>query len=570
MSEAFFEALIAIMGVSLLATVLLRRLRLPSIVAYILAGALIGPQLLGWVQVPAMFSFLAEFGVVFLLFALGLEFSLPKLIALRRSVFGLGSIQVALCTAVFAGAVWLWGTTLSAAVLIAGALALSSTAIVSKELSQLHKLHQRPGQLAIAILLFQDLAAIVFLILVPVLGEQSTHSFWYSMGLALIKAVLLMGILLSAGKWLLPLLYKEVSRARSEEVFVLTTLVIVMLAAWITHSFHLSMALGGFVIGMMLSESAFRHQIESDIRPFKDILLGLFFVTIGMNIQINLVWEYWPRLLCFTAALILIKALLISLLVNLTGDNKSTAIQSGLNLAQAGEFGLALLSLAVLQKVIPNDQASFIILVSIFSMTASPFLIRYSDTIASKLLHVFSRWKQSDEEVTTVEEPAVIPNQKHVIIGGFGRVGKTLGKILGNNNIDYIAIDQHIDVVNTERSRGANVIYGDCENLELLKHCHIQQAELAILTFTSLESAKKAIEHIRAEHIDTPIIVRCHEHNAVEELIALGANHVIPEMLEASLLIAAQVLTLAGMNQSQIDQQIALERANQLRTPNND
>ncbi len=565
MGEHFFESLLAIMGVALATTVTLRRLRLPSIVSYLFAGALVGPGLLGWVEAPEQFRFLAEFGVVFLLFALGLEFSLPKLITLRRSVFGLGSAQVLICTAIFAIAVWIWGTSVSAAVLIAGALALSSTAIVTKELSNAYQLNKPHGQLSVSVLLFQDLAAIVFLILVPVLAGQATHSVWQTLGNAFLKTTLLLAILLSAGKWILPLFYREVSRVRSDEVFVLSTLVIVMLAAWITHSFHLSMALGGFVIGMMLSESAFRHQIEADIRPFKDLLLGLFFVTIGMNVEVHLIWEYWPRLIAFTVCLILIKTLLISILVRLSGDNRTTAFQTGLNLAQGGEFGLALLSLAVMQNVIPNDQASFIILVSIFSMLASPFLIRHSETIAN-LLWNFLRWDQPQK--TSRDEPT-IPSEQHVIIGGFGRVGKTLGRILTNNQIDYIAIDQHIDVVTQGRSTGANVIYGDCANLELLKRCHIQQAQLAILTFSSLEAAKKTIEHIRAENITTPVIVRCQELGSVDELIALGANHVIPEMLEASLLIAAQVLTLTGMNQYQIDEQIGRERTEQLRANKN-
>ena len=414
MVEHFFEELLAIMCASLLATVLLQRLRLPNIIAYLLAGSIIGPHIMGWVAQPSDFAFLAEFGVVFLLFALGLEFSLPKLIALRSSVFGLGGIQVVFCTLAFGGAVWLWGTTLEAAIIIAGALALSSTAIVTKELSTLREVHSRHGQLSIGVLLFQDLAAVLFLILVPVLAGNESTSLLTALGSAFGKGVFLVILLLSVGKWLLPPLYKEVALAKSDEVFVLSTLVIVMLASWVTHSFHLSMALGGFVIGMMLGESHFRHQINSDIRAFKDILLGLFFVTIGMNIQVQLLLDFWPRILVFTATLILIKTILISFLVKLSGDSKNIAVQTGLNLAQAGEFGLALLALGVMHGVLPDDQASFIILVAIFSMAVSPFLIRYSNQISSSLWALLG---DKNAKNISDEYRVTLPQLDHVIIG---------------------------------------------------------------------------------------------------------------------------------------------------------
>ncbi|MCB1661257.1 MAG: cation:proton antiporter [Pseudomonadales bacterium] len=561
MVEHFFEELLAIMCASLLATVLLQRLRLPNIIAYLLAGSIIGPHIMGWVAQPSDFAFLAEFGVVFLLFALGLEFSLPKLIALRSSVFGLGGIQVVFCTLAFGGAVWLWGTTLEAAIIIAGALALSSTAIVTKELSTLREVHSRHGQLSIGVLLFQDLAAVLFLILVPVLAGNESTSLLTALGSAFGKGVFLVILLLSVGKWLLPPLYKEVALAKSDEVFVLSTLVIVMLASWVTHSFHLSMALGGFVIGMMLGESHFRHQINSDIRAFKDILLGLFFVTIGMNIQVQLLLDFWPRILVFTATLILIKTILISFLVKLSGDSKNIAVQTGLNLAQAGEFGLALLALGVMHGVLPDDQASFIILVAIFSMAVSPFLIRYSNQISSSLWALLG---DKNAKNISDEYRVTLPQLDHVIIGGFGRVGKTVARLLEANAIDYIAIDQNIGVVGNERGRGHNVVYGDCSKMEILHSCHIGSARMAILTFSSIEMAKNTIEQIRASGFTLPIIARCCEHGDFAELLSIGADYVVPEMLEASLVIGAQVLDLLEISQNDIDSQIELERSEQL------
>ncbi len=561
MAEHFFEQLLAIMSASLVAIVLLRRLRLPNIIAYLVAGAVVGPHLTGWVEQPADFAFLAEFGVVFLLFSLGLEFSLPKLVALRGSVFGLGGIQVAFCTLAFGGAVWLWGASLEAAVIIAGALALSSTAIVTRELSDLRQVHSRHGQLAIGVLLFQDLAAVLFLILVPVLGGDSTVSLGQALGWALAKGAILTALLLAIGKFLLPPLYREIALARSEEVFVLVTLVIVMLAAWMTHSFNLSMALGGFAIGMMLGESPFRHQINSDIRSFKDILMGLFFITIGMNLQIQLVLEFWPRILLFVILLVLVKAILIGIMVKVFGDSRETALKTGLNLAQAGEFGLALLALGVMHGVLPDDQASFIILVSVFSMAVSPFLIRHSDRLADVLESLLG----SDSAPPPEPDLAALPGHDHVIIGGFGRVGQTVARLLDANDVPYIAIDQDLKVVSNERDQNQNVIYGDCTNIEILRSCNIQNASLAILTFSSIEVASNAVEHIRADGITVPIIVRCREQGNFAQLLSLGADHVLPEMLHASLAAGSYVLGVLGIDEDDISHQIERERTEQLR-----
>jgi len=562
MEHQFFESLLAIMVIALISTVVLQRLRLPNIVAYLLAGVLIGPHMMAWVERPDEFSFLAEFGVVFLLFSLGLEFSLGKLIALRASVFGLGGIQVAFCTLFFGGAVWLWGTNLEATIVIAGALALSSTAIVTKELSGLRQVHTRHGQLSVGILLFQDLAAVIFLILVPVLAGTGQEPLLSALGLALLKGLLLVVILLSVGKYVLPHLYKEVARAQSEEVFVLSTLVIVMLAAWVTHSFGLSMALGGFVIGMMLGESHFRHQINSDIRAFKDILLGLFFVTIGMNVQVSLLLEYWPRILLFSFALVTIKALLIGLLVCLLGDSKNNAVKTALNLAQAGEFGLALLALGSMQGLLDPEQASFIILVAIFSMVASPFLIRHSDKIGN-LIFGFSNAKK--DQINQSKIQLSLPNQNHVIIGGFGRVGQTIARLMDSNDIDYIAIDHNINLISEQRQLDKNVIYGDCTNMKMLHSCHIESARMAILTFSSIELAKNTIEHIRACDVTIPIIVRCCEHGDFNELISLGADYVVPEMLEACLVVGTQALSLLEVAEKDIERQIQEERNKQLK-----
>ena len=548
MSEDIFQQYLTIISLSLVGALLLRRLNMATIVAYILVGAAIGPSGLVLIGQPEQFSFIAEFGVVFLLFALGLEFSFKKMLTMRYAVFGVGSFQVVVCTLVFFAAVYLWGASLAAAIIIAGSLALSSTAIVTRELSNNRQLHNLHGQLSVGVLLLQDLVAVLFLILVPVLATGGDGNLVTALGTAVFNSVLLIVILLAAGVWVLPPIYNEVSKSNSDEIFLLTTLVIVLLAAWLTHAFHLSMTLGAFVIGMMLGEGPCKYQIENDIRPFKDILLGLFFVTIGMNLDLALLLEFWPRILLFTFGLILIKGFAVAVVVRFLGYSSRDSATVGLNLAQAGEFGLALMALALANNVVPPDQASFIILIAIFSMMASPFLIRHAGALSRRLF--------PSSAISGQNLGINLHLDNHVIIGGFGRLGTMLADSLEKNGTPYVAIERNIDVVEKYRKQGKNVVYGDSNNVEILGLCHLASAKLVVLTFKSIEEGKGAITRIRQKNADVPMIVRCQTHSHYDELISLGANHVFPELLESSLLIVRHVLELLEVSEDEIETQI--------------
>ena len=548
MVEQLFQQYVVILGFSLLGVLILQRLRMASIVAYMVVGAIIGPNALGIIVRPENFSFLAEFGVVFLLFTLGLEFNLKKMLMMRYAVFGVGGFQVLVCTLMFATAVYLWGTTVSVAIVIAGSLALSSTAIVTRELANNHELHNTHGQLSIGVLLFQDLIAIVFLVLVPVLAGNGDESLIMALGTAALNAVLITSLLLAAGYWVLPAVFREVASHKSEEIFVLTTLVVVLLAAGLTHALHLSMTLGAFVIGMMLGEGPVKYQIESAIRPFRDILLGLFFVTIGMNLDLGLLITYLPRILLFTAALVLIKFLAVALVVRLLGYSLRDSATVGFNLAQAGEFGLALMALALTNEVLPPDQASFIILIAIFSMMLSPFLIRSSKRLSRRLFPA--------DELAARPMPIDLELEGHVIVGGYGRLGSLLVEFLEKNNVPYIALDNNIEVVDRFRRKGKNIIFGDSNNLEIMRHCHLDSARLVVLTFKSMDEGRHAIGRIRNHNANVPIIVRCQDHQHYEELISLGASHVIPEVLESSLLITRQMLKILEIDTDEIDIQV--------------
>ncbi len=554
----FLEQLLLVLVASLFSTLAFRRLRLPPVVAYLIAGALIGPHFLDWVRSPEDFSLIAEFGVAFLLFSIGLEFSLEKLWRLRFAVFGVGALQVLSCGLVFGGVIYLWGAGPIAAGLFAVALTFSSTALVSRELHESRQLQAGHGKTALGVLLFQDLVAVVFLALIPVLGEIGADAFALLLATALLKGVMLFAVLMAIGKWVLPRVYRDVARVGADEVFVLATLVIALAAATLTHALGLSMALGGFVIGMMLADTPFKHQVISDIRPFRDILLGLFFVTVGMNVELELFSEYWLRLVLFTAALIVVKGMIVAALVRVLGAGAAIeAGRVGLVLAQAGEFGLALITLALLNDLVPSDQGSFVIMILVFSMMVSPLLIRNNGVWAHRLLGGFG--DDGGSSVSPAVPPA-LPRRDHVVIGGFGRVGETLAQLLDLNDIDYVGIDDDIEQVQFKRGAGYNVVFGDCTRWEILESCHIDRARLAVLTFSSRQVANATIAGIRGRGINTLIIARCKETEGVEELITSGADHVVPEMLEASLLISAQALELLGIAPAVAREQINAAR----------
>lgn len=557
MTGNLFSQLTIILSASLVVTTLFQRFNQPSIVAYLLVGCLLGPTALGWVSSLDQFAFISEFGVVFLLFTLGLEFSLDRLVTLKRAVFLLGGIQVLICTLLFFAVLYGWGTTAPAGFVLAGALAFSSTAIVTKLLSDRKELGYDYSQLAIGMLLFQDLAAVIFLIITPTLAGNADTNLAMAIGYALGKGFLLFVFLIAVGKWILPYVYHEVALGRSSEIFVLSTLVIVLLSSWVTHQLHMSMALGGFVIGMMLGGSQFRHQIETDIRPFKDILLGLFFVSVGLQIDLNLLFDYWHRILGAAICLLLSKCVLIFIIAFLLKENRITSLRTGLVLSQGGEFGFALITMATLSGVIASDISSFMLLVIMGSMVVSPFIIAKARYISDR---VFT-------DKTTYPVNQLGPNhdihslEHHVIVGGFGRIGQTVASFLESNRVPYIAIDSDVDLVSEMRRQGNhNVIYGDCTKLDMLNSAGIADARLVVLSFKHLSEAVRTIASIREHYADLPVIVRAHHESSFEELIDAGADHVVPELLEASFTVATQTLLLLGIDEDAVIDQVQSER----------
>ncbi|MDI2591188.1 monovalent cation:proton antiporter-2 (CPA2) family protein [Pseudomonas sp. N3-W] len=546
-----FANLLIILASSLVVIALFRRLRLPPVLGYLCAGLMVGPTALNWVNDSEELPDLAELGVVFLLFSLGLEFSLSKMLALRQVVFGLGSLQVVASGALLGAVLLMFGMSASSALLLGAGLALSSTAIVSKELSSLGEIFSSHGQNAIGVLLFQDVVAVLLLTLVPVFAGTSDQAWFWALPLTLGKTVVLFVGLLLASRWLLPRLFHEVAASRSAELFVLLALVIVLLTAWLTHLLGLSPALGAFLAGMLLGESHYRHQIEADIRPFRDILLGLFFVSIGMLIDLQLFASHGLLILGLTLSLMLIKGCVVALLVKWRGSDGETAWRSGLALAQGGEFCFALMAQMQQHNLIPVELGRLLLAATFCSMLVTPLLLRAAPRFAARL------HRKPNEEAKLEQISALNAGlQEHVVICGYGRVGQSIGRFLSNARQPYIALDN--DPVRVQEAATAEtcVHYGDSRRGELLVAVGLERARLLVIAVDQTSIALQVLKEARRFNPNVPILVRTRDDSQWAELKAAGASEVVPELLESSLMLASRALSMLGLPAHQVRERV--------------
>nr|WP_225923347.1 monovalent cation:proton antiporter-2 (CPA2) family protein [Pseudomonas farris] len=545
---------------SLVVIALFQRLRLPPVLGYLCVGLMIGPTAFNWVNESEELPDLAELGVVFLLFSLGLEFSLSKMLALRQVVFGLGSLQVLGSGIVLGGGLMLFGMPTIPALLLGTGLALSSTAIVSKELSSLGELFSRHGQNAIAVLLFQDVVAVLLLTLVPVFAGSSDQAWYWALPLTLGKTIVLFVGLLLVSRWFLPRLFHEVAASRSAELFVLLALVIVLLTAWLTHLLGLSPALGAFLAGMLLGESHYRHQIEADIRPFRDILLGVFFVSIGMLIDLRLFASHGLLILGLTLGLLLIKGTVVALLVKWRGSDVETAWRSGLALAQGGEFCFALMTQMQQNKLMPADFGGLLLAATFCSMLVTPLLLRAAPHIATRLHH------KPNEEAELEEISALNAGlHNHVVICGYGRVGQSIGRVLRNIDQPYIALDTDPVRVQEAAVNESCVHYGDSRRGELLVAIGLERARLLVVAVDKTDIALLILKEARRFNPSVSILVRTRDDSQLAELKAAGASEVVPELLESSLMLASHALIMLGIPGQQVRDRVDQVRRDRYR-----
>jgi len=527
----------------------------PPIIGYLVTGILVGSNVFNLLPNSQQIHFLAELGVVFLLFSLGLEFSLPKLMSMKSLVFGLGSAQVIATTSLIAIVSVYIGFDIEQALIIGVAIALSSTAIVIKQLAEMQQNNSTSGQMAISVLLFQDLAVVPVLIVIPMLSNDA--DFGLSLLLALAKGIVAFVVIFFCGKWLLPRLFDEIARARSDELFVLTAIMVVVLTGALTYSLGLSAALGAFLSGMMLGESKYRHQLDADIRPFKDVLMGLFFVSIGMMLNLDIIASQWFILLGLLPLLILVKALIVSAIYFKRKPLRRSSFKSGLYLAQVGEFGFVVVALAQNNNLLPANTVSIIIALGVLSMGLTPLIMHYADKWAKLLI--------SGHDL--LEKPLPIPQscslmEDHVVICGFGRVGQTIARFLRKEAIPYIAMDHDAVRVQEALFGGENVLFGDGRQRDILKNCHVNKAKLVIITFDDHHSAIQVLNSCQEMAKEIKVVIRTRDDSMMATLKEAGAQTVVPESLEGSLMLVSQVLFLTGVPMSRVLKRIQIERKN--------
>lgn len=549
-----FLNIVLLMFISVCSVAVFKRAHLPPILAYLFAGVLAGPQLLSIFAHPEEMHLLAEVGIVFLLFSLGLEFSLPKLLAMRSLVFGVGLGQMVLTTAVFTLIPYLYGISLSASIIIGGTLALSSTAIVIKQATEMGILNNRRTQLAISILLFQDLAVVPFLIAIPLLAQTGEVSIAFALGEALLKGVFVIALLMSVGKWVLPWVFREIARTRTDELFVLTTILIALLAGGLTYYFGLSMALGAFLAGMMLGESQYKYQLEADIRPFRDILMGLFFVTVGMQLDLTVLWDHLTAIIVGVFLLMIVKVALVRLASMLVRTDAINGWSAGVKLCQIGEFSFVIAALATTHSILTNEQSSLIVCMGVISMALTPWLMNNSVNIAKRIVR---NELPLDENALTVVGSKL---SNHVIICGFGRVGQSVARMLKMEGIHFVAIDMDPVRVHESRNAGEPVIFGDASQKDILTSANIHKAKLVLVTFDQVDKAKQVITQSRMLTSNVDVMVRTKRDYQLESLYNAGANQVVPELQEGSLMLVSQVLHYAGVPMSRILKRVRAER----------
>lgn len=543
---ALLYLLAAVLGV-----VACRSLRLPPMLGYLVVGVLIGPNVLALAQDSEAVRHLGEFGVVFLMFVIGLEFNLPRLRAMRRHVFGLGLSQVLLTVVpATAGAVLLarwwpgaWVPGWQAVLALSGAMAMSSTAIVVKLMSERLELESEHGKRVIGVLLFQDLAVVPLLVLVPALGSPP-EVLLREMALAALKAAALVTLLLAGGQRVMRWWLTLVARRKSDELLVLNMLLVTLGLAWITQRAGLSLALGAFIAGMLISETEYKHQVEADIRPFHDVLLGLFFISVGMLLDWHPVVESWRLVLLLVTAPVLFKLLLVTALARLYGAPTGVALRTGLYLAQAGEFGFVLLALADRNALVPPQLLNPVLASMVLSMIATPFMIQWSNRIVMKL--VAGEWLQQSLQMTTIARKSINAH-RHVIICGYGRCGQNLARMLEREGIPYMALDLDPDRVRQAAAAGDSVVFGDAARLQSLVAAGLARASAVVVTYLDVPGAMKVLANARGHAPQVPVVVRTQDDRELEKLQQAGATEVVPETLESSLMLASHALALVGV-----------------------
>jgi CPA2 family monovalent cation:H+ antiporter-2 len=544
--------LLLLLGAAVAVVTLFHRLQAPAVLGYLLVGVLLGPYTPGPVVEGQQLRLLAEYGIVFLLFTIGLNFSLPQIHALRHLVLGLGTAQVLLTTAVVGVIAWLAGVPAAAAFVVGAVFAQSSSTIIGRQLQEQGEDQSRHGRLGLAMSVFQDVTAAPLIVIVPVLGlATDAQSLGVSIALVLAKAALAFALVYFAGRSVLRPFFRVIAERRSGELFTLTVLLVSLTAAWLTSSLGLSMAFGAFLVGMMLGETEFRHQVESAVRPFRDVLLGLFFIGIGMLFDLSAIPAIWHLALAGTAVLLVTKVLLVAPMVRWAGIDWRTAWRIALLLAVGGEFGFALLAIGFQAGVVEARVEQVVLMSVLLSMVVAPYLIRHNGGLAAILTSRGSAERQPEPRRADLE--AVGQLAGHVILCGYGRVGHTVATLLDTSGVPFVAYDTDLARVAQGRAVGHLVLYGDIADPELLATGRADQASLVVITIDRTDIALRVVSALHSLYPQLPIIARARDLEASGRLLDAGATQAYPEAIEASLRLGATALEMVGASAEHVD-----------------
>jgi CPA2 family monovalent cation:H+ antiporter-2 len=525
---------------------LFRRLRASAMLGYLVAGALIGPSGLALLQDVSATAVLGQLGVVFLLFSIGLELSVERLAGLRRYAFGLGLAQLVVTTLVLWFILLGLGLDRGAALIVASGLALSSTAVVLQILVERRDLGTPHGRVAFAVLLLQDLAVVPLLTLVPLLARRDA-SLLSALGGAFLKATAALVVILAVGRLALRPLLRMVAREGIPELFTGIVLLVILGVGWLTEQVGLSMALGAFLAGLLMAETEYRPQVEGDIQPFRGLLLALFFMTVGMGLNLELLQQQWALLLGLLFALLLVKAAILVLLSRGFGLSLAIAAAVALMLAQGSEFGFVLFALAQQAGALSAQTAQIALLVVSLSMAITPVLLRSSREALRRL----ERPSDQPHDALAADTRAV---SEHVVIAGFGRVGQTLGLLLESRFVRYLALDLDPELVAEARRRGLTVFYGDASRADVLKAAGIERAQMAVSTLDDPVVASRAVHALRRLRTSMPILARAHDVADCERLVRAGATAAVPEIVEGSLQLGGVLLRQLGESPDRVNQ----------------
>ena len=535
------ELALILLGSGVLAVAALKAAGLPALLGYVLIGIGLGP-FLPPIDAASPAHHLAELGVVFLMFSIGLEFSLTRLKSMRQAVFGLGGLQVAITMFIIMIVGQTLGFSWEAGLALGGALAMSSTAIVSKLLAERGELDSEHGRLILGILLFQDLAVAPLIIFVPALAQSA--GLGEALGYAALKAALALVLILVLGQKLMRPWFHLVARAKSEELFMLNVLLVTLGLAYLTDRAGLSMALGAFLAGVLIAETEYRYQVEADIRPFRDVLMGLFFVSVGLMLDLGVVATRWPEVLGILVALVLGKFLVIALLAGLFTQVWAVVMRVGAGLAQAGEFGFVLLALALANHLLSGEEYQTVLAAMVLSMLASPLLFM-AGMRAARLIEG-GAWMEQARGVHEIAARA-FGIQRHVILCGYGRSGQSLARLLESEHIPFIALDHDPRRVQAASRAGDAVVFGDSTRDEVLMAAGVHRARAVVISFASTAAALKILASVHRLKPDAPVIVRTVDDNDIDRLRDAGASEVVPEVMEGALMLGTQTMLMVGV-----------------------